>query len=159
MAVELRDLAPPDRVAIERIVRATGVFTEEEVLVALELVDAGLVPGQGSTYRFLVADDEGSVAGYACWGATPMAEGTYDLYWIAVDPALSGRGIGAALLTAVERSVAADGGRLLVAETAGKAAYAGTRAFYLARGYREEARIADFYREGDDKVVYVKRLP
>lgn len=154
----LRDLTAPDRAPVERILRATGVFTEEEVAVALELVDAGLAPSSGDGYRFLVAEDEGGVAGYACWGATPLAEGTHDLYWIAVDPARSGRGIGTALLSAVERSLRAEGGRLLIAETAGKAAYDGTRAFYLARGYREEARIADFYREGDDKVVYVKRL-
>ena len=46
--------------------------------------------------------------------------------------------------------------RLIVVETAGRPEYAGTRAFYEARGYRRVATIPDFYAPGDDQVVYVK---
>jgi L-amino acid N-acyltransferase YncA len=62
----LRPLSRADRGAIERIVRATGAFREDEVRVALELVDAEEAEG----YRFVVAEVEGAVAGYACFGAT-----------------------------------------------------------------------------------------
>ena len=85
-----------------------------------------------------------------------MTRGTWDLYWIAVDPARQGRGIGRALLVAVEDAVREQGGRRLLVETAGKAAYARTRAMYLAWGFRQVARLPDFYEEGDDKVIYVK---
>ena len=158
MDVELRELKAADRPGIERVLRATGAFADAEIDVALELVDAGLRPHGTDDYRFVVAEADGDVAGYACWGPTPMTRGAFDLYWIAVDPARSGRGVGATLLEAVERAAAQDGARLIVAETAGKASYASTRMFYLARGYREEARLADFYAVGDDKIVYVKRL-
>ena len=33
-----------------------------------------------------------------------------------------------------------------------------TRAFYLATGFHEVARIADFYRPGDGKVIYERVL-
>ena len=74
---------------------------------------------------------------------------------MAVDPALHGAGIGTALLDAMERRLA-GAARLIVVETAGRADYAPTRAFYEARGYRAAARIPDFYEPGDDQVVYVK---
>lgn len=150
----LRLLAPGDRVPIERIVRATGVFSDAEVDIALELVDAP--PSAG--YRFVVAELDGSVAGYACFGATPLTVGTHDLYWIAVDPALHGRGVGADLLAAVERTLRAEGARLLLIETASKPSYDATRAFYHARGCLEVARVPDFYAPGDDKVIYARRL-
>lgn len=158
-AVSLRPLARADRAPIEAVLRATAAFTEEEVAVALELIDEGLSPGSGEDYRFLVAQGEASrVAGYACYAPAPLTDGVYDLYWIAVDPALQGFGIGRALLEGVEGAVTAGRGRMVLIETASKPSYAATRAFYLRCGYAEEARVRDFYRVGDDKVVYAKRL-
>jgi ribosomal protein S18 acetylase RimI-like enzyme len=76
---------------------------------------------------------------------------------MAVDPALHGAGIGTALLEAMERRLAGVA-RLIVVETAGRADYAPTRAFYQARGYRAAARLPDFYAPGDDQVIYLKAL-
>jgi ribosomal protein S18 acetylase RimI-like enzyme len=149
-AARLRLLARADRGGIERILRECGAFREDEIAVALELVDAPAEAG----YRFVVAEAAGEVAGYACFGATPLTKGTWDLYWIAVDPARQGEGIGRALLVAAEDAIRAEDGRMLLIETAGKASYEKTRAMYLACGYREIARVPDFYDVGDDKVVY-----
>jgi len=151
---ELRPLRRADRAAIERILRECRAFRDDEIAVALELVDA---PGEEG-YRFVVAEVGGRVAGYACFGATPMTSGTFDLYWIAVDPARQRSGVGRALLGAVERTLREEGGRLLLVETAGKPSYASTRAMYEACGYLEVARIPEFYEAGDDKVVYARRL-
>ncbi|MFN0243944.1 MAG: GNAT family N-acetyltransferase [Planctomycetota bacterium] len=150
----LRGLARSDRAPIESILRATGVFNDAEVAVALELVDAPSEVG----YRFLVAECDGRVAGYACFGATPMTDGVFDLYWIAVDPTLHGQGIGRRLMDATRAAVRATSGRMIVIETASKPSYDATRAFYLAYGCREVARIPDFYARGDDKVTYVVAL-
>jgi ribosomal protein S18 acetylase RimI-like enzyme len=83
--------------------------------------------------------------------------GTYDLYWIAVDPTLQSKGLGRALLDAVESAVRAEDGRLLIIETASKPEYAATRAFYERCGLELAARIQDFYARGDDKLVYCRR--
>jgi ribosomal protein S18 acetylase RimI-like enzyme len=155
--VRLRPLQRADRAPLEALLRETQAFREDEVLVALELIDAGLAP-DGGGYLFLVAERCGVPVGYACWGLTPLTDGVYDLYWIAVDPSLHGQGIGKRLLTEVEARALAAGGRWVIIETGGTAAYGATRRFYESAHYAELARIPDFYRVGDDKLVYARRL-
>jgi ribosomal protein S18 acetylase RimI-like enzyme len=158
---ELRGLEPSDREAIGDAVRRTGFFGDAEVAVALELVDHALKrPGQRD-YRFIVAVDPGfgsRFLGYACFGPTPMTEGTFDLYWIVVAPEAQGRGIGKALQEAAWAAMRDDGGRMVIVETSSREQYAPTRAFYLATGHEEVCRIDDFYRPGDGKVIFRKGL-
>jgi ribosomal protein S18 acetylase RimI-like enzyme len=151
----LRNLTAADRGRIEEISRAVGLFRAYEIPIALEVFD-GAVAGSPD-YRALGAEHGGRLAGWICWGPTPCTLGTYDLYWMAVDPTLQGAGIGTALLHAMEQRLAGVA-RLIVVETAGRAEYAPTRSFYQARGYRVASRIPDFYAPGDDQVVYVKSL-
>jgi ribosomal protein S18 acetylase RimI-like enzyme len=156
--VRLRPLAAADRAPIERLLVATGAFLENEVAVAMELVDLGIEAarpgGKDAGYRFLVAEDGGAVAGYCCWGETPCTVGTYDLYWVVVDPRAQGRGVGRALMRGAEDAARAAGGRMMLVETAGKPSYAATRAFYDRIGYSVVARVPDFYAPGDDKLIY-----
>ena len=153
----LRHLSAADRGRIGDITRAVGLFREEEILVALEVFDEAVRNGPGNTYRVLGAEVDGRLAGWICWGPTPCTVGTYDLYWMAVDPRLQGTGIGTALMAEMERRLAGIA-RLIVVETAGRPDYAPTRAFYESRGYRVAATIPEFYAPGDDQVVFVKRV-
>ena len=111
-------------------------------------------------YEFLGAFDEANdhLIGYACFGATPATDGTYDLYWLAVDPAAQGRGVGSALVRAVEEKLVGRGARLLVVETSSRPDYEGTRRFYARSGYHEAARVRDFYAPADDRIVLTTRL-
>ncbi|HEY7636680.1 MAG TPA: GNAT family N-acetyltransferase [Gemmatimonadales bacterium] len=152
-AAVLRSLTASDRDRIEEITRAVGVFHADEISVALEVFD-GAVAGSPD-YIALGAEVEGDLSGWICWGPTPCTLGTFDLYWMAVDPALQGSGVGTTLVQAMEARVAGLA-RLIVVETAGRADYQKTRAFYEARGYVPLSRIPDFYAPGDDQVVYVK---
>ena len=151
----LRPLTAADRGRIEEITGAVGLFHPDEVPVALEVFD-GAVAGSPD-YLALGAEVDGRLAGWICWGPTPCTRGTYDLYWMAVDPALQGTGIGTALVAAMEQRLAGVA-RLVVVETAGRPDYAPTRAFYQARGYSRTAVIPDFYAPGDDQVIYTKEL-
>jgi D-alanine-D-alanine ligase len=151
----LRHLTRADRDRIEEITRAVGLFREDEILVALEVFDDAMRGGSGCSYHVLGADIGGRLAGWICWGATPCTLGTYDLYWMAVEPASQGNGIGSALLAEMEQRLAGIA-RLILIETAGRPNYARTRAFYQARGYARAATIPDFYAPGDDQVVFVK---
>ena len=92
----LRQLTPADRGRIEAITRAVGVFRDDEVPVALEVFD-GAVAGSPD-YLALGAELDGRLVGWICWGPTPCTLGTFDLYWMAVDPAAQGAGVGTALL-------------------------------------------------------------
>ena len=154
-APALRPLAAADRRRIEEITRAVSVFRDDEVPVALEVFD-GAVAGSPD-YVALGATVDERLVGWICWGPTPCTLGTYDLYWMAVDPAAQAAGIGTALLREMEGRLAGSA-RLIVVETAGRPDYRPTRAFYEARGYRKAAIIPDFYAPGDDQVVYVKAL-
>jgi len=152
-------MAAPDRTAIAGIVSRVGNFNEAEIACALELVDIYLNDPLQKDYRVLVAETAGcGVGAYACWGPTPMTSGAFDVYWMATDPPMQGRGLGRALITDIERSAIAAGGRLVLIETSSKDSYAATVQFYRGLGYREEARIRDFYDVGDDRFVFVKRL-
>ena len=154
-APALRPLAAADRRRIEEITRAVSVFRDDEVPVALEVFN-GAVAGSPD-YVALGATVDEQLVGWICWGPTPCTLGTYDLYWMAVDPAAQAAGIGTALLREMEGRLAGSA-RLIVVETAGRPDYRPTRAFYEARGYRKAAIIPDFYAPGDDQVVYVKAL-
>ncbi|MFL5493869.1 MAG: GNAT family N-acetyltransferase [Gemmatimonadales bacterium] len=151
----LRTLHAADRGRIEEITRAARLFREEEIPVALEVFDGAVA--DSPDYIALGAEHDGRLAGWICWGRTPCTLGTYDLYWMAVDPALQRSGIGTMLLHAMERRLLGVA-RLIVVETAGRPDYRPTRAFYQARGYSVAATIPDFYAPGDDQVVYVKSL-
>jgi ribosomal protein S18 acetylase RimI-like enzyme len=87
-----------------------------------------------------------------------LTEGTYDLYWIAVDPAAQGRGLGHALMAQVEAQIRAQGGRLLLIETSSTSPYEPARRLYLSSGFGLEATIRDFYAPGDDLLIFSKHL-
>ncbi len=154
--VRVRPLEPRDRDPLLAIIRATGVFNEDEVAIALELIDIVLGQPAQRDYVISVCEARGHVAGYTCLGPTPATVGTFDLYWIAVDPALHGQGYGSRLLRKAEEFVQAKDGRLIVVETSSRPAYEPTRRFYGTNGYTELARIAGYYRPDDDLVVYGK---
>ena len=146
-----------DRPALARILASVGVFRADEIEVALEVIDAGLAP-DANHYRFAIAEAGDDVVGYVVWGHTPCTDAVYDLYWIAVDKAAQGTGVGRLLMDACVDDVRARGGRMVIIETEGTPAYEPTRRFYFSVGCDEVARIADFYRPGSDKVVYRRKI-
>lgn len=156
--MNIRPAAQRDRERIHQILAATQRFTRQEIGWAMELVDAALTQPERREYEAHVLDDAGAVCGYVLFGPTPMAEGVFDLYWIAVDPARQGAGLGQRLLRFVENEVRRREGRMLLIETSSKRSYAPTVRFYQRAGYREISRIKDFYRIEDDKVVFSKNL-
>lgn len=131
----------------------------------MELVDEALVKAD-TTYEVLVAVDEpelpattsGQVRGYVCFGATPMTQSTFDLYWIVVDAVVRGRGLGSLLLGAVETDLRRRGARTLRIETSSLEGQGGAAAFYRRNAYEQVGQIADFYRVGDDLLTFAKRL-
>jgi ribosomal protein S18 acetylase RimI-like enzyme len=159
----IRKLVAADRSGVFRILESAGNFTPEEVGTALELIDEWLELGEHSGYLTYVLEDQGDeeskVWGYVCFGPTPLTEATYDLYWIAVDKAKHRSGVGKKLLKFTEEEVSRRGGRLLLVETSSQEAYGGTIAFYERTGYDLVGKIKDYYRLGDDKLIFVKRLP
>ena len=149
---------PDDGAAVRGLVAATEMFTPEEMDIAVELVTERLAKGPASGYEFVLAETEGRLAGYACYGPTPATIGTIDLYWIVVSPDLQGRGLGRAILERTETAARRIGGERLYVDTSSQEKYIPTRAFYVRTGFRQAAELPDFYRKGDGKVIFVKAI-
>ena len=147
-----------DGSSILRLTAAISAFNPMELSCVEELWNEYLAKGEASGYNFLTFRDGDQVLGYACFGPHPLTQGTFDLYWIAVDPATQRRGVGRALLSRVEAEVRAQAGRLLLIETSGTPEYAPARRFYASCDYSCIATIPDFYAPGDDLLFFCRRL-
>lgn len=155
-------MAAADRSGVFRILENAGNFTPEEVATALELIDEWLELGEHSGYLTYVmesqAEGESEVLGYVCFGPTPLTESTYDLYWIAVDKSKHRGGVGKRLLKFAEEEMARRGGQMLLVETSSQETYGGTIQFYEKTGYELVGKINEYYKPGDDKLIFAKKL-
>ena len=153
-----QELRESDRSAIRELAQATGFFHADEVEIAVELVDERLNKGAASGYEFLLAEQDGRVAGYTCFGPIPCTATSYDLYWIAVHPDQQGQGLGRLLNLETERRIRELGGTRVYAETSSRPQYLSTRTFYERTGYKLAEMLEDFYAPGDGRATYLKIL-
>ena len=153
----IRPLTPADRGRVEAMTRATRLFWDWEIGVALEVFDGatGVNGPVDPDYESAGIEVEGTLAGWACWGPTPGKPGTFDLYWIVVDPERHGRGLGSLLLAEMDRRIEGRAEIVLV-ETSGRPDYGATRAFYERHGYRQVDRVPDHFAPGDDLIRYAR---
>ena len=156
----LRPAAPGDSAALIALSVATGLFEVEEADSLLGGILRELHAGrldEGHLVRIAV-DETDTPLGWVYASADVNAAGVWELWWIGVAPSQQQRGVGATLLELVEAHVRDASGRLLLIATSSSPALARTRGFYERRGYRECGCIPDFYAEGEDKVMFSKRL-
>jgi GNAT superfamily N-acetyltransferase len=155
----IRPIEAKDREAIRGLIDGTGAFKPHEVDVAIELMDIALTrTGQDDYHPLVLEEEDGTVAAYACFGKNPMTRATFDLYWLATRADRMGKGYGRKIVAFVEEEVKRRGGRLLVIETSSKESYGTTREFYLKIGCTLAATLPNYYDEGDDKLIYLKKI-
>ncbi len=87
-----------------------------------------------------------------------LTDRTFNLYAIGVQENLQGQGIGKEMMNFIEGYLRSSGNRVLIVETSSMPEFGLTRAFYHKIGYTQEAIIRDFWKEGDDKVIFWKKL-
>jgi len=153
----IRSAARQDRESLLRIVRQQQNFNEQEVAVAIEVIDDALNPAKND-YTLLVAETKGSVDGFIVYGAIPLTDSRYDLYWVATDSAQGRKGIGTLLLKSMEEMIRAQGPAHIYVDTSSTPGYIPARNFYEKHGYRIACVLPNFYRDGDDRVVYLKEV-
>ena len=154
MGLIVRTLTADDCPAVREALVDCGAFNEEELHMAMEMVESGL----SGEYLLPAVETEGHVRGYACIGKAPLTAAAWYIYWICVHPSVQGAGVGRRLQLHIEELVREAGGNRLVLETSGRPDYERTRRFYRHAGFTEAGRIPDFYKPGDDCVVYFKVL-
>ncbi len=152
------DLRPSDMERVREIVVSSGFFSEDEIEVAVELVQERLHKGVESGYHFLFAEQDQEVTGYSCFGPIPCTVESYDIYWIAVQQELRRSGLGVVMLKKVEEKIREMGGKRIYVETSSREQYRPTRSFYRRCGYLKDATLENFYSSGDHKVIYLRVL-
>ena len=153
----IRSTTPDDTIALIALANATGLFQPNQLESLGEML-SDYFDGNSDRDRFWITDDDNGVVGVAYCEMERMTDGTWNLQLIAIRPDCQGQGRGATLLRYVEQTLTVRGGRVLLVETSGLPDFERTRAFYRKCGYDEEARIRDFYKAGEDKIVYRKAL-
>ncbi len=156
--ITIRSIEAQDRAQLLRLVEQQDNFNAQEVEVAIEVIDDTLDPAKND-YCILVAMSEGQrVVGFICYGDIPMTDRRFDMYWVAVDPALGRQGVGRQLLARMEAELRVQGPAKVYVDTSSTPGYDRARGFYEKNGYQVACVLHDFYRDGDDKVIYLKKL-
>jgi ribosomal protein S18 acetylase RimI-like enzyme len=153
MTLTITPTRADDIPALRQILDQTELFPSE-------MLKEMLMPALDGSHPalWLTAHLDGSAIGFSYTEPEMLAEGAWNMLAIAIAPDHQGKGHGADLVRATEAQLRQNAQRLLIVETSGLAAYAATRRFYDTAGYDQEARIRDFWADGDDKVIFRKRL-
>jgi ribosomal protein S18 acetylase RimI-like enzyme len=154
----IRKTIPADTPTLVTMTEATGVFKDLEIKALQEVLDDFHAENHAYRHQCVTYEENGKVLGFAYFAPAEMTDRTWYLYWIAVQKQTQAKGVGGRLLQYIEEAVRNAGGRILLIETSSLPHYDLTRRFYLKNGYDQEARIRDYYADGDDLIVFRKRL-
>jgi ribosomal protein S18 acetylase RimI-like enzyme len=154
----IRPTLPSDTPALVALAQATGVFKPIEIEALEEVLDDYHDQMYRHGHRCITYEQGGQIIGFAYYAPTAMTDRGWHLYWIAVSKQTQARGVGGDLLRYVEEDIRRAGGRQLLIETSSLPHYDLTRRFYLKHGYEQVCVQPDYYADGDDMVVFRKRL-
>ncbi len=156
----IRPTTADDHPSLRALAADTGFFRPAELVALDEVLRDYELERIRADHRCLTkVGTEGRPLGFAYYAPSSMAERAWYLYWIVVAPASQGRGIGRALMAHAEADIRASGrGRLFLIETSSQPLYEPTRRFYRSLGFDLASALADFYADGDDLIVFAKRL-
>jgi ribosomal protein S18 acetylase RimI-like enzyme len=154
----IRPTMPEDTDALVAIATGTGVFKPLELVALREVLDDYFAAEKENGHIAVTLELHGKPAGFAYYAPASMTDRTWYLYWIAVDKNVHAKGLGTRLLHKAEDDVRAAGGRVFYIETSSLPHYELTRKFYLKHGYDQEGVLRDFYADGDNMVIFRKKM-
>ena len=152
-SMNIRKPTSSDLSDIKLILEDTDLFPPE----MLEDMIEPFLQGNEQQDRWLVCDTEtNGVIGFSYTRAEELADSVWNLLAIGFRSQHQRSGFGTKLIENVERSL--SGERILIVETSSTDDFDKTRDFYRSRGYDQEAVIRDYWADGDDKIIFRKRL-
>jgi len=159
----IRTITPADQHSVIALAVTAGLFAAEDSGIVAQLLETYFRTTMAEGHVCVIDEDKdedegAAAAAVAYYLPTPATDRTWELLMIAVQPEQQGRGRGAALLQHIETALQAQGQRLLIVQTSGLPHFARTRAFYSKCGYVQEARILDYYADGEDMIMFCKAL-
>ena len=87
-----------------------------------------------------------------------LTDGTYNLLAIGVAQKSQRQGIAREMMSYIEAQLRQLAGRILIVETSSDDSQIAARAFYKSINYDQVAVIQDFWKDGEHKIVFLKRL-
>jgi hypothetical protein len=114
---------------------------------AIELLDQA-ARGNDPEAVALVIERDGTIAALVIFGSVAGTSGTAKLHVLVIDRGVSADDVGGRLVDAVVAAVEASGARLLVAELPDDLALGPVPIVLIRKGFHEEARVPDFFRDG-----------
>jgi ribosomal protein S18 acetylase RimI-like enzyme len=154
----IRAVTPDDVPDVVALAVDSELFPPEEA-GAVEALMAGFFGARaGDGHACLVDEGDGALRAVAYYQPVAGTDRAWELLMIGVHRSRHRTGLGRVLLGRVEDDLRARGQRLLVVLTSADPAFARARAFYAALGYDEEARVRDYYADGDDMVLFRRAL-
>jgi GNAT superfamily N-acetyltransferase len=157
-AIMIRPTVPEDTPALIELARGTEVFKPLEIVALQEVLDDFHEFEHRHGHISITSEREGRPVGFAYYAPAAMADRAWYLYWIAVAKEIQAQGLGAEMLVTVEDDIRRRDGRLILIETSSLPHYLPTRRFYLKHEYVLASTLHDFYADGDDLMVFSKRL-
>jgi len=151
---EIRPVVQQDLEALKEVIISTDLFPVEE----LDEMISDYLENPTSDQIWMAFILNKVPVAFAFCSPEKFTDGTYNLLAIAVLPKHQGLGIGQQLVKQVEELLAAKQKRVLIVETSSGENFVSTRKFYQKLGYTKEASIREFWKAGEDKVVYWKKL-
>jgi len=154
MNKQIRKVIRADISALKKVLDSSELFPS----YLLDDMISDYLNNEKSTDIWFTTIDQGKPISIGYCAPERMTEGTYNLYAIAVHKDQQGNGIGKKMMEYLENELREKDKRILIVETSGKPEFELTRKFYIKCNYLKQAVIPDFYEEGDDKVVFWKKL-
>lgn len=149
----IRALSPNDLNDVKTIIDLNQMFPSD---MLYDMVSPFFEDDDCEEFWLVLGDEK--PLGIAYCAPEKMTEGTWNLLLIAIHPEHHGCGLGSKLIADVEQKLAAQKQRILLVETSGLPDFELTRKFYHKCHYEQQACIRDYYEDGDDKIVFWKRL-
>lgn len=154
MSENIRSVKKSDLEELKIVIETSGLFPPD----LLDGMTSDYFTNSETQDIWLTRTNNGKPIAISYCAPERLTDGTYNLYLIAVHKDWQGKGIGGELMNTVENLLQSQGNRILLVETSGLLEFELTRKFYDKCGYNREAVIRDFYRDGEDKVVFWKKL-
>ncbi len=154
MNEKIRAVTPSDTEGLKVVVDSSELFPSEYLD---EMISDYFNNPDTQDIWFTYIDNNKQVAiGYCI--PEKLTEGTYNLLAIGVLKESQGKGIASEMMKHIEQLLKQKEGRILIVETSSDDAQIAARNFYKKIGYTQEAVIRDFWKEGEDKIVFWKKL-
>lgn len=154
MSDNIRAINKGDLEELKTVIATSGLFPPD----LLEGMMSDFFTNPDTQDIWLTKLIDGKPVAIAYCAPERLTTGTYNLYLIAVHNDIQGKGIGSELMSYIETLLKSSGNRVLIVETSGLPEFELTRKFYDNCKYNREAVIRDFYSEGEDKVVFWKKI-